>query len=140
MTLLDHSSIDSLLVGLQVHNEFRFLYEAGGKTGTTEPWRLEEVYSFDRASYIAAPTAPGDAVRLQVLQGNSMIGYHLWLDSDKWLVAVRRAVAGAEWRKITGFSRMRVVRETTADDDAADALQRADRRRDKGLADIFGIA
>lgn len=138
MTLLDHSSIDSLLAGLQVHDEFRFLYEVGG---TTEPWKLQEVYSFDMAAFLAVPTAPGDAVCLRVLQGNSMIGYHLWLDSDKWLVAVQRFIAGAKWLKITGFSRMRVARETTADDDAADGtLQRADRRRDRGLADIFGTA
>ena len=114
---------------------FHFLYEGAG---TTEPWKLEEVYSFDRAAYIAAPTAPGDAVRLRILQGNSMIGYHFWLDSDRWLVAVQRFVAGAEWRKITGFSRMRVVHEAIVAAD--DTLQRADRRRDRGLADIFGTA
>lgn len=150
MTLLDHSSIDALLVGLQEHRGvFRFLYEAGG---TTEPWRLAKGHLFK----LSPASLQADAVRLRVDFLRRRDGYRLWLDSDGWLVKVQRPIvpgspvcqctdpgcphcAGAEWRKMTGLSKMRAMRQARATA-ADDTLRRADRRRDRGLADIFGIA
>lgn len=130
MTLLDHSSIITLLAGLRVHHGvFRFLYEVGG---TTRPWKLVEAFTF--RACVRSP-APADAVQLRVnfQHDDAQDGYHFWLGSDGWLVTVAHRV---EWRK-TGFSRMRVVREAIVVDDT---LRRADRRRDRGFADIFGTA
>lgn len=149
--LLDHSSIEVLLAGLQPAlgycGAFRFLYESGG---TTESWKLVEVFTFranrQRAGWRIA-SAPDDAVRLRVnFSHGSIARYYLWLDDSGWLVPVQRglflsAVAPRPftgWKKMTGRLRMRVMREPTTV--AGDTLQRADQRRDKGLADIFGTA
>ena len=136
MTLLDHSSIDALFAGLnEDHGVFHFLYENGG---TTEPWKLVQVYTFRYRR-----RGPLDAVRLLVNfphtgMPDAYEGYRLWLDSG-WLVVIRWILVGkkSEWQRMTGLFKMRVVRQAVTMDDT---LQRADRRRDRGLADIFGVS
>lgn len=139
-TLLDHSSIDTLLDGLREHRGvFRFLYEDGD---TTEPWNLVQAFTFR----VSTVSAPADAVRLLVNFPHTGVqdGYRLWLDDGGWLVTVRKGAVTQRpftgWtsqpnrcrRKKTGLSKMRAVREPATNVD--NSLRR---KLDSNLRSIF---